>query len=237
MPLITTFRVPVTQIHTRSANSKWLDELSHTNPLWIHPTQAATMGVITGDLVRVETELGHFVVKAWVTEGIRPGVVACSHHMGRWRLTGHEHGHRLNTTTVSLEHDGSQWSMSPEKAHGAFDSADPDTARIWWTDVGVHQNMTFGVHPDPVSGMHCWHQAVRVVPAKSGDRAGDVFVDTDRSRAVYRDWLAKTRNARIVSPNGERRPRWLIRPLKPAADAFRIDGPVGRRADGVVADR
>ena len=41
--------------------------------------------VATGDLVRVETRIGHFVVKAWVTEGIRPGVVACSHHMGRWK--------------------------------------------------------------------------------------------------------------------------------------------------------
>jgi anaerobic selenocysteine-containing dehydrogenase len=228
VPLISTFRL-VTQIHTRSANSKWLNELSHTNPLWIHPTHAAQVGVITGDLVRVETELGHFVVKAWVTEGIRPGVVACSHHMGRWRLAGHEQAHRLNTTTVALEREGSRWSMSPTKAHGAFESADPDTSRIWWSDVGVHQNMTFGVHPDPVSGMHCWHQAVRVVKAHEGDRAGDIHVDTDRSRAVYREWLEKTRNARVVSPNGERRPRWLIRPLKPTADAFRIDGPVGRR--------
>jgi anaerobic selenocysteine-containing dehydrogenase len=236
VPLISTFRL-VTQIHTRSANSKWLNELSHTNPLWIHPVQAAEVGVITGDLVRVETELGHFVVKAWVTEGIRPGVVACSHHMGRWRLTGHEQAHRLNTTTVALHNDGSRWSMSPEKAHGAFESDDPDTSRIWWTDVGVHQNMTFGVHPDPVSGMHCWHQAVRVVKAHDGDRAGDIFVDTDRSRAVYRDWLAKTRSATVVSPNGERRPRWLIRPLKPTADAFRIDGPVGRRTADVAADR
>ncbi len=229
VPLISTFRL-VTQIHTRSANSKWLDELSHSNPLWIHPTHAATLGVITGDLVRVETELGYFVVKAWVTEGIRPGVVACSHHMGRWRLAGHDHTHRLNSTTVALERDGSRWTMRPEQAHGPFESSDPDTSRIWWTDVGVHQNMTFGVHPDPVSGMHCWHQAVRVVRAQDGDRAGDVHVDTDRSRAVYREWLGRTRNARIVSPNGERRPRWLIRPLKPTADAFRIDGPVGRRA-------
>ena len=228
VPLISTFRL-VTQIHTRSANSKWLDELSHSNPLWIHPSHAATLGVITGDLVRVETELGYFVVKAWVTEGIRPGVVACSHHMGRWRLAGHEQAHRLNSTTVALERDGSRWTMRPEKAHGPFESSDPDTSRIWWTDVGVHQNMTFGVHPDPVSGMHCWHQAVRVRAAQPGDRAGDIAVDTDRSRAVYRDWLARTRNARLVSPNGERRPRWLIRPLKPTADAFRIDGPVGRR--------
>jgi len=39
-------------------------------------------GVRTGDLVRVETEIGYFVVKAWVTEGIKPGIVACSHPHG-----------------------------------------------------------------------------------------------------------------------------------------------------------
>ena len=80
--LLSTFRLP-TQIHTRSANAKWLDELAHTNPVWIHPADAARFGVgRTGDLVRVETEIGYFVAKAWITEGIRPGVVACSHHMG-----------------------------------------------------------------------------------------------------------------------------------------------------------
>ena len=84
--LLSTFRLP-TQIHTRSANSKWLDELSHTNPVWVHPSDAARLGIArTGDLVRVETEIGYFVAKAWITEGIRPGVVACSHHMGRWKL-------------------------------------------------------------------------------------------------------------------------------------------------------
>ncbi|HSK22935.1 MAG TPA: molybdopterin dinucleotide binding domain-containing protein [Egicoccus sp.] len=228
VPLISTFRLP-TQIHTRSSNSKWLDELSHANPLWIHPSHAATLDVQTGDLVRVETELGYFVVKAWVTEGIRPGVVACSHHMGRWRLQGHEHGQRLNASTVELERDGSRWAMRGRKPHGGFESRDPDTMRIWWTDVGVHQNMTFGVHPDPISGMHCWHQAVRVRRADPGDQPGDIRVDTDKSREVYRAWLEKTRGARLTSPNGERRPRWLIRPLKPTADAFRIDGPVARR--------
>ena len=40
------------------------------------------MGLETGDLVRVTTEIGHFVNRAWVTEGIAPGVVACSHHLG-----------------------------------------------------------------------------------------------------------------------------------------------------------
>lgn len=148
--------------------------------------------------------------------------------MGRWRLEGHAQGHRLNTTTVALAHEGSTWSMSPRKAHGPFASSDPDTSRIWWSDVGVHQNMTFGVQPDPVSGQHCWHQAVRVTKAGPQDQAGDIRVDTDASDAVYREWLAKTRPASQDSPHGERRPRWLIRPLKPQAAAFAVDGPVGK---------
>src|SRR5678816_13515 len=49
--LISTFRLPV-QIHTRSANAKWLDEIAHTNPLWIHTSDARGLGVATGDLVR-----------------------------------------------------------------------------------------------------------------------------------------------------------------------------------------
>ena len=104
--LISTFRLAV-QIHTRSANAKWLDEIAHTNPLWIHPTHAAKLSVRTGDLVRVETEIGYYVVPAWVTEGIRPGIVACSHHMGRWKLT--DEGQRQLMATVKLDQNGTEW--------------------------------------------------------------------------------------------------------------------------------
>jgi anaerobic selenocysteine-containing dehydrogenase len=219
MPLISTFRLPV-QIHTRSANAKWLDEIAHTNPLWLHASDAARLGVGTGDLVRVETEIGHFVVKAWVTEGIRPGVVACSHHMGRWKLG--EAGQRQMMATVSLARDATKWSLSQQKGIRPYESADPDTSRIWWTDAGVHQNLTFPVHPDPISGMHCWHQAVRVSKARPGDRYGDISVDTSKSREVYRRWLEATRPATLVSPDGTRRPYWLLRPLKPAREAYRL---------------
>jgi anaerobic selenocysteine-containing dehydrogenase len=220
MPLISTFRLPV-QIHTRSANAKWLDEIAHTNPLWLHTSDAARLGVRTGDLVRVETQTGHFVVKAWVTEGIRPGVVACSHHMGRWKL--HDTGQRQMMATVALEHEGDRWAMSRKTGARPYVSDDPDTSRIWWTDVGVHQNLTFGVHPDPISGQHCWHQAVRVRKAESGDAYGDISVDTDRAHEVYEEWLTLARDARSVSPDGTRRPYWLMRPLKPGKDVFRLD--------------
>jgi anaerobic selenocysteine-containing dehydrogenase len=221
IPLITTFRVPV-QIHTRSANSKWLDEIAHTNPLWIHPIDADRVGISkTGDLVRVETELGYFVLKSWITEGIRPGVAACSHHMGRWKPEGHQ-GQRLGISTVALNQEGSEWSLTPRKGGEPFASSDPDTMRIWWTDLGVHQNLTHAVHPDPISGMHCWHQAVRICPAKEGDRAGDVSVDTGKSRAAYEKWLTMTRSADHYSPDGTRRPYWMLRPVRPERDAYRL---------------
>ncbi|MDQ6799685.1 MAG: molybdopterin-dependent oxidoreductase [Acidobacteriota bacterium] len=219
MPLIPTFRLPV-QIHTRSANSKWLDEIAHTNPLWIHPIDAKRIGVATGELVRIETKIGHFVVKAWVTEGIRPGVVACSHHMGRWK-TG-EGGQRQMMSTVKLERDGSRWMLRREQGVQPYASRDADTQRIWWTDSGVHQNLTFPVQPDPISGMHCWHQAVRVRKAEQSDRYGDISVDIAKSRQAYKEWMAKTRPASTHSPDGTRRPYWMMRPLKPSREIYKL---------------
>jgi anaerobic selenocysteine-containing dehydrogenase len=219
--LMPTFRLP-TLIHTRSGNSKWLYEISHKNPLWIHPNDAQRLGVDTNDLVRITTDIGYFVIKCWVTEGIRPGVVACSHHMGRWRLqeTGME---RWSSALVDLAQTGEgQWHMRQKGGIGPFQSDDPDSQRIWWTDVGVHQNLTFPVHPDPISGMHCWHQKVNVEKAQPGDRYGDIFVDTGRAHEVYHKWLAMTRPADQVSPDGTRRPHWLLRPFRPTREAYRL---------------
>ena len=91
----------------------------------------------------------------------------------------------------------------------------------------MHQNLAFPVHPDPVSGMHCWHQKVVVARAAADDRYGDVFVVTKRSMEVYREWLALTRPG--PGPGGLRRPLWLDRPLRPVDAAFRAPEP---RASG-----
>ena len=131
--------------------------------------------------------------------------------------------------TVGLHHGDDGWRMERRAPAGPYSSADPDSQRIWWNDTGVHQNLTFSVHPDPISGMHCWHQAVRVGPAAPGDRHGDIAVDTGRAHEVYQRWLRQTRPAGQVSPDGTRRPRWLMRPLKPAAEAFVIPAGTGDR--------
>jgi anaerobic selenocysteine-containing dehydrogenase len=223
--LLSTFRLP-TMIHTRSANAKWLVEISHKNPLWIHPEDARRLNVKEGDLVRVTTEIGFFVDRAWVTEGIRPGVVACSHHMGRWRLDADQGSSHWLGARVNLEKTGSEWRMRQLEGPKPHKSDDPDTMRIWWSESGVHQNMVMPVHPDPVSGMHCWHQKVRLDKANESDRYGDIFVDTSKAHLVYKEWLAMTRPA--PGPGNLRRPLWMPRPLKPDVSAYRFENKVGK---------
>ena len=86
----------------------------------------------------------------------------------------------------------------------------------------MHQNLTFPVQPDPISGMHCWHQGVRVEKAHSGDRYGDIEVDTNISMQVYREWLKLTRPA--PGPGGLRRPLWLARAVRPTDAAYQMGG-------------
>jgi hypothetical protein len=47
-------------------------------------------------------------------------------------------------------------------------------------------------------------------------------VNTAKAHEVFRKWLALTRPATQVSPDGTRRPYWLMRPLKPAKEAYRL---------------
>jgi anaerobic selenocysteine-containing dehydrogenase len=218
--LVPTFRLP-TLIHTRSGNAKWLYEISHTNPLWMNPVDARNLGFANGDLAKVSTDIGHFVIRVWVTEGIRPGVVGCSHHLGRWRLKKDEGTDRWASALVDLEELGDgKWRLKRIEGIKPFTSEDPDSERIFWKEAGVHQNLTFPVHPDPVSGMHCWHQRIRLEKAGPEENYGDVFVDTNKSREIYRQWLKLSRPA--PGPGGLRRPRWFSRPVRPDDKAYVI---------------
>ncbi|MDX9966684.1 MAG: molybdopterin-dependent oxidoreductase, partial [Sulfuricurvum sp.] len=92
--LNTVFRLPY-NIHTRSANSKHLMEISQNHdPIWINTVDAKRLGFKRGDAIRVKIvdtvsglESGFFVAMAVPTEGVLPGTLACSHHGGRWKLT------------------------------------------------------------------------------------------------------------------------------------------------------
>ena len=219
--LLPTFRLP-TLIHSRSANAKWLTEISNRNPIWMHPEDAARWKLKTGDLVRLNTDIGYFIDKVWVTQGMKPGVIACSHHLGRWRRK-QDAGNRWGTNTVDIQNDGKGgWKMSTVSGIKPFDSKDPDSKRIFWNDGGVHQNITHAVHPDPISGMHCWHQRVRIELPHPSDQYGDLYVNTDKAHEIYKEWLAMTRPA--PGPGGLRRPLWFKRPLRPQEEQYYLDG-------------
>jgi len=219
--LVPTFRLP-TLIHSRSGNAKWLVEISNRNPIWMHPDDAAKWGFKTGDLVKMNTDIGYFIDKVWVTQSMKPGVVACSHHIGRWRRPQDKIGNRWATNTVQIENNGNGgWKMNTISGIHPFESDDVDSKRIFWKDGGVHQNITHAVHPDPISGMHCWHQRVRIEKPTEGEQYGDIFVDTNKSHEIYKEWLAMTRPA--PGPDGLRRPLWFKRAFKPDISTFYVD--------------
>ncbi|ODR82661.1 formate dehydrogenase [Haladaptatus sp. W1] len=238
MVLVPTFRLP-TAIHSRSSNSKWLEEISHNNPVWLHTKDADRLGLETGDLCRVETEIGYYVNEVWVTESIKPGIAAMSHHMGQWKIDRpdndesdvQEGGDPYGKVTVDLNTEAGRWGMRQVEGIHPFESDDSDSERVWWTDGGVAQNLTHAPHPDPISGMHCWHQKVTIRPAEADDYYGDIYVDTERSFEIYREWLAETKPA--PGPDGLRRPKWLKRPIAPPTDSgadagWFVNGPIGR---------
>jgi hypothetical protein len=161
-------------------------------------------------------------------------VVACSHHLGRWRRSQDAPGNRFSASLVEISQpEPGAWKVRLVEGPGPFASADPDSRRVWWREGGVPQNLTFPVQPDPISGMHCWHQKVAVRKAEPGDRYGDVYVDTKRAHKVYQAWLRRTRSG--PGPGGLRRPLWMNRPLRPTLEAFYVPGAaVGETARDAV---
>jgi rhodanese-related sulfurtransferase len=50
-------------------------------------------------------------------------------------------------------------------------------------------------------------------------------VPRDREVVAYEEWMSRARPAILHSPDGTRRPYWLLRPLKPGREAYKLPGP------------
>ncbi|MCP4042161.1 MAG: DMSO reductase, partial [Gammaproteobacteria bacterium] len=80
--ILTTYKVAV-HSHSRTSHCKWLSEIKHDNPGWINTKTAAARGIKNGDRIKVSSDIGEITTTAYVTEGIIPGIIAISHHLGR----------------------------------------------------------------------------------------------------------------------------------------------------------
>ena len=97
---------------------------------------------------------------------------------------------RWASALVEMEELGEgRWRLRQIEGVRPFKSDDPDSERIFWQEGGVHQNLTFPVHPDPVSGMHCWHQ--RFGSRQAGPMTSTEMSSLTRSALIeiYRKWL------------------------------------------------
>ncbi len=135
--ILTTYKVPV-QIHSRSANCKWLTEIYHDNKAMINPATAKPLGIGTGDKIKVKSAIGEITTTANVTEAVVPGIVAISHHLGHW-----EYGRYASGKKAPLAGDD-----------------DPDFKLKSWSTYGVHPNWIIPNRPDPINGQQVWMDTV-----------------------------------------------------------------------------
>ncbi len=127
--ILTTYKVAV-HIHSRSSHRKWLSEVYHDNPGWINSKTAASLGIKTGDKIKVKSSIGELLTTANVNEKIIPGVIAISMHVGR-----EESGRYGSGKKSPLSHDN-----------------DPDLKNKFWDTYGAHPNWIIPNSEDPING-------------------------------------------------------------------------------------
>ncbi len=150
--VLTTFKVNV-QTHSRTQSCKWLTEIYHENPMWIHPDTAAERGIKNGDLVKVLSSIGEITTKARVTEGIVPRVVAIANHMGHWAYGGYASGKSCkdlfgHECEIDCHH---KWWGKNTTDRGP---------KVWREGRGVHANWIIPNVGDPIGGGQRWMDTV-----------------------------------------------------------------------------
>ena len=176
--------------HGRTMNLKWLAEIVHSNPAWLNPATAASMGLEDGDWIELTSyysktlveksphlkrddlpmENGRQIVSTMrvpivTMAGIHPKVIAMSNSCGHWEYTNVAKGIK----------------GSPKPAEGAAAGNDVETYRdadwernMWWEDQsngdptkwkkntgnGWNQNKLLPISPDPITGQQSFHDTV-----------------------------------------------------------------------------
>lgn len=142
----------------RTGQSKWLQEIVHTNPAWINPQTGARLGLAEGDWIEVTgyrpsdphvpggngSPVGSIRTRVHLTEGVHPQVIAISHNLGQ------AHGGPVAT-------NGADRAPIPGYGNGA----DPGGERLWWAGaLAVAQNSAIPIYPDPATGQQAFHDTI-----------------------------------------------------------------------------
>lgn len=174
--------------HGRTMNLKWLAEIVHSNPAWLNPQTAESLGLKNGDWIEVTSyfskevekqsphlrrddlplERGRRKVSSMrvpivTMEGIHPRVIAMSNSCGHTQYTSVAQAKKEAPDASSL-------AGCDTKTY-----ADPDWQRnMWWEDHsggdpakwvrntgnGWNQNKLMPISPDPISGQQAFHDTV-----------------------------------------------------------------------------
>jgi anaerobic selenocysteine-containing dehydrogenase len=163
--VMTSYKVNV-QIHSRSQNCKWLQEIFHNNPAWMNPATARrllgpdvkegdmieirqTMPAIAGSARRQLTKVRKITTKVRLTEGIHPDVVAVSFHAGHWAHGRYASGKALDAALTGAAADKEHIWWQQGVSRKTLD----DPTR--WNDLrGVHPNWIIPNTPARLSGQY-----------------------------------------------------------------------------------
>ncbi len=125
--------------------------------------------------------------------------------------------------TAEMQMDGKEGKLTytqgivPFKTE-RFAEQNKDSDNIWWDGLsGSWQNAVAPAHPDPISGMHCWHQKVILTKAEAGDKIGDISVNYENNFNTYKAWRDELTRP-LNETNKWRRPQWIKRPWVPLTE-------------------
>ncbi|MSO58581.1 MAG: hypothetical protein EXQ77_06040 [Thermoleophilia bacterium] len=151
----------------RTMQSKWLQEIVHSNPAWMNTRTAARLGLRDGDWVEVTSyrpndplvprgdgsPVGRLRTRVHVTEGVHPEVLAISHNAGRTRG-----GPIASRSTEPVP--GTKPAPSASEVGATPEATEPAS---WHATLSVAQNNLMPIYPDPTSGQQAYNDTrVRV---------------------------------------------------------------------------
>ncbi|MDO5050082.1 MAG: molybdopterin-dependent oxidoreductase, partial [Actinomycetaceae bacterium] len=119
-----------TQGTYRTLNSAWLRELGSENFVWISASDAAARGIENGDRIRIKSSTHEEEGRAYVLQGIRPGVIGAASAFG-------QKGYAAGEVVI----DGKVRKPAPEYGNGKTKSQDLPGSQ----ESGFAQDRSLGI--------------------------------------------------------------------------------------------